>query len=401
MPTVMQPTRIFANALLLVVSLGSGLLISEIGARLVLNPADYLSVNTVADDVLGIRVLPGTAGFDEWGFRNSGVPSKADVVAVGDSHTYGTNAPMADAWPAVVAGETGLGVYNLGLGGYGPNQYYEVLRTRALKLQPKWVVCAIYMGDDFENAFLMTYGKEHWASLRAGGWKADANIWEAPPTGTLSQRLRLWLSQHSVVYRVVVHGPVLGSLKGAIQIGRAAGASDPATTTLVDDKAGIQEAFRPASINSRVNPHSPQVREGMRITFELLRRMNDLSREHGAQFVVVVIPTKETVFAEYLLRDPATPLRDVVDDLVNNERSATDELIGFLDGAGIPHVQALSALRRRVSEHLYTRSDRDMHPGSKGYHVIGEVVAEFLRNRSNPGIVTRQAAQGATGRPAP
>lgn len=398
----MQPKRIFTNALLLAVSLGIGLLISEAGARLVLNPADYLSVDTVVDDVLGIRVQPGTAGFDDWGFRNSGVPGKVDVVAVGDSHTYGNNAPMSDAWPAVVAGETGLAVYNLGLGGYGPNQYYEVLRTRGFTLQPKWVVCAIYMGDDFENAFLMTYGKEHWASLRLGAWKhANADIWEAPATATMSQRFRLWLSQNSVVYRIGVHGPVLAGLKGALQVGQASRQSDPETTTLVDDDAGIQEAFRPASIRSRVDPHSPEVREGIRITFELLRRMNEMSRQHGAQFAVVVIPTKETVFAEHLLSDPATHLRDVVEGLVEHERTVTGELIAFLDGAGIPHVEALSALRRRVSERLYTRSDRDMHPGSNGYRVIGEVVAEFLRNRTNPGAVTRHAAQGVTAMPAP
>jgi len=379
--------RLAANGILLVVSVATSLLLSEFGARLFLNPADYLSVETVEDDVLGIKVPPRAAGFDAWGFRNGDVPSRADIVALGDSHTYGNNAPMADSWPAIVAEQTGLTVYNLGLGGYGPVQYYELLRTRAFTLRPKIILCAIYMGDDFENAFLMTYGKDHWATLRReSGIRADANIWTTPPAGTVSQRFRLWLSRHSVVYRVVVHGPVLGAVKGAVQIQRAGG-SDVDTTTLIDRDAGIQEAFRPASIRSRVNPRSPAVREGMRITFELLRRMDEMARERGAEFVVVIIPTKETVFAEHLLGNPATYLRHVVADVVEDETEATRELTAFLDGARIPHVETVRALRSRVAEQLYTKSDRDMHPGSKGYGVIGQTVAEFLRARVAAGTV--------------
>jgi hypothetical protein len=135
----------------------------------------------------------------------------------------------------------------------------------------------------------------------------------------------------------------------------------------------------------------------MRITFELLRRMNELSRQHGAEFAVVIIPTKETVFAEHLLKDPTTHLREVIADLVNDEATVTGELIAFLDGAAIPNVEALPALRRGVSNRLYTRSDRDMHPGSNGYRVIGEVVADFLRSRTNSGGVNQRVARGAAG----
>ena len=153
--------QITANGLILVGSCGVALLLCEVGARLVLDSADYLSVTTVKDDILGITVAPGSAGFDKWGFRNKTVPSAADVVTVGDSHTFGNTARMEDAWPSVLARNTHLNVYNLGLGGYGPNQYYHVLTTRGLKLRPSWVLCGLYMGDDFENAFSITYGLSH------------------------------------------------------------------------------------------------------------------------------------------------------------------------------------------------------------------------------------------------
>src|SRR5262245_46686266 len=102
--------RIVINVVLVTLSLGGSLILCELASRLLLNPADYLSVKTVYDDVLGIRVAAGTAGFDSWGYRNKSVPTSADIVAIGDSHTYGNNAPMADSWPYVLARLTGRSV---------------------------------------------------------------------------------------------------------------------------------------------------------------------------------------------------------------------------------------------------------------------------------------------------
>jgi hypothetical protein len=373
-------TTAAANGLVLLVSLATAVLLCEAGARLFLDPADYVSVTTERDDILGIRIAPGSPGFDRWGFRNRSVPSSAAVVALGDSHTYGNNATMADSWPYVMAHDTGLSVYNLGLGGYGPNQYYQLLQTRALKLHPRWVIVGLYMGDDFENAFTMTYGKPHWSFLRQGTFSnVDADIWEAPPDNTsASATVRNWLSQHSIVYRLLVHGPVLGALKGSIQVGRAASGQDEFTTTLAVPAAHIQEAFRPRAIRERLDQNSAPVREGMRVTMDLLQRMNDLCKESGARMAVVIIPTKEMVFADFLLQDPALHLGDVIKESVTSETQARARLFEFLDNAGIPRIDTLEALRRDVSNQLYTHSDRDMHPGRNGYHVIGDTVARFL-----------------------
>jgi hypothetical protein len=375
-------TTAAANGLVLLVSLATAVLLCEAGARLFLDPADYVSVTTERDDILGIRIAPGSPGFDIWGFRNRSVPSSAAVVALGDSHTYGNNATMADSWPYVMAHDTGLSVYNLGLGGYGPNQYYQLLQTRALKLHPRWVIVGLYMGDDFENAFTMTYGKPHWSFLRQGTFSnVDADIWEAPPDNTsASATVRNWLSQHSIVYRLVVHGPMLGALKGSIQVGRAASGQDEFTTTLAVPAAHIQEAFRPRAIRDRLDQNSAPVREGMRVTMDLLQRMNGLCKESGARMAVVIIPTKEMVFADFLLQDPSLHLGDVIKESVTSETQARARLFEFLDNAGIPRIDTLDALRRDVSNQLYTHSDRDMHPGRNGYHVIGDTVAHFLES---------------------
>lgn len=371
-------SKVPQKAFLLFTSLTISLLLSEGAARVLLNPADYLTVSLVRDDILGIRVAQGTTGFDRWGFRNRSVPRNVDIVAIGDSHTYGNNARMSDSWPYVVARLTGRSVYNLALGGYGPNQYYHLLQTYALNLNPRWVICGLYMGDDFENAYLMTYGKDHWSFLRKGrSAEVDADIWEQADGGVAFQRLRQWLSRNSVIYQLAFHGPLFGELKGVFQIRQAAHGQD--TTSLIVTDAGIQEAFRPKWIRDRLNQRSAAVREGMRITFELLAMMDGMCHKHGCQFVVALIPTKEMVFREYLLRDAQLPLRDVIAEAILNEEEARKHLFDFLKLRNIPSVDVLPYLRRNLREHLYTRSDRDMHPNRDGYKAIGAAVAEFFK----------------------
>ena len=55
------------------------------------------------------------------------------------------------------------------MGGYGPNQYYHLLQTKACGLKLATIICGLYMAEDFDNAYRITYGLNYWSSLRCGG----------------------------------------------------------------------------------------------------------------------------------------------------------------------------------------------------------------------------------------
>ena len=370
-----------ANLAALAVSSVLGLLLCEAVARIVLNPSDYLSVEMVSDEVLGAVPSNKTnAGqFDAWGFRNRLVPQTSDIVAIGDSHTYGNTAVMEDSWPYVLGRLSGRQVYNMALGGYGPNQYLNLLKTKAVKLKPRTIIVGLYMGDDFENAFLITYGLNYWAYLRAlPAEKVKFDIWEVPPPARWHNKARLWLSRNSIVYQLVFHGSIFGRFQGEVQIRNAHQLSGAATSLSVPEK-NILEAFLPKGILLRLDQESESVREGMRITFELLTEMNEVSRQNQAKFIVVIIPTKEMVFAQYLEHNSSLPLSDVLDRLLHNERLARERTFEFLKNSHISFVDTLPVLRGSLSQELYARTATDMHPNRNGYRKIGEAVFDALQ----------------------
>jgi hypothetical protein len=380
----MSLKKLILNVSVLAVSVALGLLLCEGAARLILNPGDYLNVEMVGDEILG--AVPSASarshGFDEWGYRNRKVPETVDIVAIGDSHTYGNAAKMEDSWPYVVGRLTGRSVYNLGMGGYGPNQYYYVLETKALKLKPRLIICGFYMGDDFDNAYAMTYGKDYWAGLRVlPGVKVDVDTWNPDilePHPSLFRRVRLWLSRHSVVYQIAAHASSLGNLQGNIQI-RNAHSRNPLATSLILPEKHIEEAFLPARMLRIIDQNSETVREGMRITFQLFARMNEICKQNHIAFVIAIIPTKEMVFYEYFEQHPELSLSDTVIRTGVNGLLAKEKTIKFLTDSDIAFVDTLPALQRSVEHERYERSSGDMHPSKNGYRVIADAVFEPLK----------------------
>jgi hypothetical protein len=376
--------KLIVNLSVLAVSVAAGLVLCEGAARLILNPGDYLSVEMVDDGILGAvpSVNARSHGFDAWGYRNPKVPETADIVAIGDSHTYGNTATMEDSWPYVVGRLMGRSVYNLAMGGYGPNQYYYLLQTKALKLKPKLIICGFYMGDDFDNAYAMTYGTEYWASLRAlPNVKVDLNTWNPDirePNPSFFRRVRLWLSRHSVVYQIAAHASSLGNLQGDIQISNAH-SRNPLATSLILPEKHIEEAFLPARMLRIIDQNSDTVREGMRITFQLFARMNEICKQNHIAFVIAIIPTKEMVFYEYFEHHPELPLHETVTGAGVNGLLAKEKTIQFLTDSGIAFVDTLPALKRSAGQDLYAHSSGDMHPSRNGYRVIGEAISEALK----------------------
>src|SRR5882672_6569628 len=155
-----RPARgriIVFRLLAVVIGIAAGLIAAELGLRIAekVRLGDRGGGETVSDPELGMRIKPNTPGHDANGFRNASVPAQVDVVALGDSQTWGVNVQSADAWPQQLAKLSQGSVYNMSVGGYGPVQYWR-LTEKALAFSPNVIVVGLYFGNDLYDAYSLT-----------------------------------------------------------------------------------------------------------------------------------------------------------------------------------------------------------------------------------------------------
>jgi hypothetical protein len=129
-----------------------------------------------------------------------------------------------------------------------------------------------------------------------------------------------------------------------------------------------------------VDLDDPRIPEGLRLTLDALGEMDETARRHGVDLLVLLIPTKVSVFAERA-REFGAPQLESIERLASNEATLRRRITDALDARGIAWVSALDALRaRQREERIYPRSI-DGHPDAAGHRVIGEVVASRLGRR--------------------
>lgn len=96
---------------------------------------------------------------DENGFCN--IPAKAErgkaeVLIVGDSFTFCTSVDPGDTAAAKMEQISGIPVYNIAIGGVGPDIYLELLKKFAPLFKPKIAVMNIYEGNDLRDVLVKT-----------------------------------------------------------------------------------------------------------------------------------------------------------------------------------------------------------------------------------------------------
>jgi lysophospholipase L1-like esterase len=382
--------NVIGTTALLFVSTAIALVACEFVARFFLDPVDYLKPPLVDDDVLGHRIEPGSGGHDEWGFRNKNVPESCDIVAIGDSQTYGIGAASTDAWPATLAELTGRTTYNLSLGGYGPVHYLHLLEEKGLGLSPTLVIVGLYYGNDLHEAFGATYHIDHWKWLRtpemsarqdsvraaraerpqprrkrAGGWRG----------GVLS--VREWFSRRSVVYRAVFEVSPLGRV---LRISQTRFVPDEDATILDDPESGIRTAFALAHRREGIDLSQPTVREGVRIAQEVFRRMHDTATSNGAEFVVAILPSKPLVYARYIEHNETLDRHELIDAILADERRIDAMMKASFDEHGIRYIDTLPALQEAVAGEPLYPANANSHPNKNGYAVIARTIQSYIES---------------------
>jgi len=364
------------------------LLAAEGVSRVFFDPTDYLWRRLKSDDILRYRVEPNTRGHDSWGFRNKSVPEKADIVALGDSQTYGTSSLAKHSWPSVLGKLTGGQVYNMSLGGYGPAEYLYLMEHKALGLNPDLIIAGFSLGNDLTDSYTAVYNVPVWKDLRNPEIASvHAQISPDPnktslkknPQASFMKQIYLiadWFSGHSVLYRII-NTSYLGDYirqKRMIRMGVD-------IEMFEDSEHGIYTGFTPEKWLGGLDLKTPEVGEGLRLTLNFFNQMNEIAERNSVRFLVVLIPTKESVFADLIEGNGSLASSEKIDRLIENERQINNIIKSYFREHDISYLDVLKPLKSAVNKEQIYPSNYSGHPNKNGNRIIAESIKQSMDSR--------------------
>ena len=351
----------FGGLVVFCLSFAASLAAGELMARALLEKVDYLEPTLSPHPVLGHVIAPYAGGHDAWGFRNPAVPERADVVAIGDSLTYGNAAPSRHSWPAWLGRLTGREVYNLALGGYSAPDYKYLFEHYVERLGAGTAVFGFYLGNDLPGAHRYAVGRVKSVADMSRG--SDARALGA---------LRHWLARNSVLYQASKQQ--IAGLVRALR-DRAGGASGG--VRFDHPLAGTR--FAPAQKLAATDQSQPDNRIGLATSLALFEEIEAGCRAREILCLYLLLPSKEAVLWPLAAPHLAAAGRAHLARAVEAEDRVREAAAAFFAARQMRLVDPLAALRAAAETERIYRPDHDEHPIAAGYRVIAAEVAAALR----------------------
>jgi len=360
--------------LLICFSIIIAVFVAEGLSRIFFDPIDFLRPKRVPDQVLRYKLEPNSGAHDSWGYRNKSVPDSAEIVALGDSHTYGISATAGNSWPNTLQKMSNKEIYNLSLGGYGPAEYLYLMEEKALKLDPELIIVGFYLGNDLHNAFKSVYSVSIWGDYRNPGLASfleDKKDYKQTSTNNISD----WLAGNSVFYRIVSSSFIGDSLRHSRRIKKG----EDVLMLDVEDY-GIHTGFTPDSRLEGLDLSDPRVREGLRLTLGFFKKMNQLAQEKEIDFLVVIIPTKESVFSEFIITSDQLGSSDKLRSLIVKEEVVNKLVKSYFTENNIAYIDVLEPLGEAAGREQIYPNNFGGHTNKNGYRIIAESINQYLKS---------------------
>jgi len=265
----------------------------------------------------------------EIGFRDNNIPDSPEVVAFGDSFTFGDENSFEDTWPYALQSKLGKRVVNLGITGYSQLQEEAIARRYVSKLKPKVALLGFFAND---------YG-------------GDYDFSKITP---FSYRISFFgsnlLSVRWVKMTLLGQNENLKLVKYNVSGGDA---------QYLYNQEKTQEFFSTAL---------PYFTEGGKLSRESVLRMREMLK--GSRFIVLLIPPKEWHYRDIL------PYPDV------EYNAILDTMRRHLEENNIEFIDAREGFEkaRKEGKHIYT--NHGSHLSREGNALLADIVSEHLKRNS-------------------
>jgi lysophospholipase L1-like esterase len=388
-----------------IILLVSLVLLSELAVKLVVyfsSRAEFILHGktefpmTVKDKKLGIRPNPKYLDHDRLGFRNRGVPESIDVIALGDSQTYGSQVPRSQAWSQQLGRELDIKTYQMAFGGYGP-VHSLILLEEAIKLNPNIVIVAIYMGNDLLDSYRVVYRLNGIPELRSADSdrislfkrydsskskianRKTKKLYRKTQNNHENRGIRQFLSRKSSLYAVakLIKNRYLPFISYTSQWDSVQKSAQEMGLFAFSDK-NVKTVFTADYRLIGLNKEDPRIVEGFDLSVKAVIRMKKRTEQKGIKFYTLIIPTKEMVFNEIVQRN-TKKIPNEYKRLISSEMYFYNNFLKLLKDNKINLILPLLNLQQKTAgrEQLYFIS-WDGHPNPKGHRVIANSVKEAI-----------------------
>jgi hypothetical protein len=288
-------------------------------------------------DITTIKLWDGRVGF-----RSNPPQWPVDIAAVGDSFTFCFNA-FDQCWVQRLHSDYGWSTMNLGERGTGSLAHLQILKTFGVPLKPKVVIWQWY-GNDANEDYGMAVMRGETEPL-----EVVPPITPEPDYG--------WLADYSAVYALIrdrLHDDPPG---GGIKTVRVNGQN-----LRVDDPYNIyaNDLSRPAN------------QYGWTRMVEALDEANQIAAgQMNAALVIVLMPTKEEVYA-------ATIAGDIGQEYLDTVSEGRLRLLALCAERGWRCLDLTGPLQDEVRAGHKVYYDIDHHITNYGNEVVARVAADYL-----------------------
>jgi hypothetical protein len=270
-------------------------------------------------------------GYEGVGFRDDGLQSEPFAVVVGDSYTNCASVSMEACWVELLEQRSGQDFANLGVVGYSPQQELAMLKQYGLPLRPKLVLW-VFFANDLNDA---------WRFDQFGsGDTHSGQFWQNP--------VRAWLAQNSALYTL---GAFFWYNRHLF-----ANMSQVGSQTTQPDSNLVWWL-------TNTNEGIPEVAQGLALTKAAILAANQQVQTASSQtqFVVVIIPYREQVYAPPNLQPQLDQLNHTLADFCQEQQLTCIDLTALL-----------RERVKRETQSIYFQ--HDIHLNERGNQLVADLI---------------------------
>jgi hypothetical protein len=255
-------------------------------------------------------------------------------IAVGDSFTFGMGVNREQTWSAQLTQLTRCEIVNLGVPGWGPQQYTRALEKYGVGLHPRIIFYGIFR-NDFQDAIAFDQ------------WLHDRSV---------KYRLKSFLQQYSVTFNLLrMIWANLGS----------------ATEDIV--LSDINTKYSSTKLTNSLQEESRSFERGWPLAEQAIEQAIHETQRVRATFVLLYLTAKEEAYWELIkAKQPAFSRFEVAIDMEHKR------VLEFCERRQIFCLDLTQALRKRASQGEKLYFSRDNHWTEDGNRAVALEIQRFL-----------------------